>query len=138
MLTQLTPDSEYLAQVLVPMVIISVGMAFGFIPVSSTALHAIGHHDAGVASAMINTSQQVGGSLGTALLNTVAVTTSAVTSPRTRRWVGPAPPWGSPRGTCGRSGRGLLNLFVAAIVAVLMLRVGKEAVLEEDAPLPVA
>jgi len=77
MLTQLTPSSDYATHVLVPMLIISVGMAFVFIPVSSTALHAIGHHDAGVASAMINTSQQVGASLGTALLNTVAVTTSA-------------------------------------------------------------
>ncbi|GAB2785459.1 hypothetical protein GCM10027091_18180 [Streptomyces daliensis] len=33
-------------------------------------------HDAGVASAMVNTSQQVGGSIGTALLNTLAVTTA--------------------------------------------------------------
>ncbi|MDQ1536129.1 MAG: hypothetical protein QOE58_522, partial [Actinomycetota bacterium] len=77
LLTQLTPDSEYFTHVLVPMLIISFGMAFVFIPVSSTGLHAISHDDAGVASAMINTSQQVGGSLGTALLNTVAVTASA-------------------------------------------------------------
>ena len=77
LLTRLTPDSAYATHVLLPMLIISVGMAFVFIPVSSTALHAIGHHDAGVASAMINTSQQVGGALGTALLNTVAVTASA-------------------------------------------------------------
>ena len=38
---------------------------------------AIDQHDAGVASAMINTSQQVGGSLGTALMNTVAVTATS-------------------------------------------------------------
>ena len=42
-----------------------------FIPVSSTALIGVGHHDAGVASAVLNSSQQIGGSLGTALLNTV-------------------------------------------------------------------
>jgi hypothetical protein len=49
-----------------------------FIPASSTALVGIGHHDAGVASAVLNTSQQVGGSLGTALLNTLFA--GAVTS----------------------------------------------------------
>src|SRR5262249_29634230 len=57
------------------------------IPAASTALVGVGHHDAGVASAVLNSSQQIGGSLGTALLNTVfasAVTaflTANVTSP---------------------------------------------------------
>ena len=37
-------------------------MAFVFIPTATVALHAVDHHDAGVAGAMINTSQQVGGS----------------------------------------------------------------------------
>ena len=49
----------------------SVGLAGVFIPASSTALIGVGHHDAGVASAVLNTSQQIGGSLGTALLNTL-------------------------------------------------------------------
>jgi hypothetical protein len=49
-----------------------------FIPASSTALLGVGSHDAGVASAVLNTSQQIGGSLGTALLNTLFA--SAVTS----------------------------------------------------------
>ena len=49
----------------------SVGLAGVFIPASSTALVGVGRHDAGVASAVLNTSQQIGGSLGTALLNTL-------------------------------------------------------------------
>jgi len=49
----------------------SIGMACVFIPTSSTALVGVSEHDAGVASALLNTSQQVGGSLGTALLNTL-------------------------------------------------------------------
>ena len=49
----------------------SVGLAGVFIPASSTALIGVGHHDAGVASALLNTGQQIGGSLGTALLNTL-------------------------------------------------------------------
>ena len=53
------------------MVIMSVGLAGVFIPAASTALIGVGSHDAGVASAVLNTSQQIGGSLGTALLNTL-------------------------------------------------------------------
>lgn len=134
MLTRLTPDSEYATHVLVPMLIISVGMAFVFIPVSSTALHAISHHDAGVASAMINTSQQVGGSLGTALLNTVAVTAS-VTYLTANAARGAGGDSCSPHRGVHTSVRGQSRfLFAAAVVAVLMLKVGKEAVLEEDVP----
>ena len=74
MLTRITPDTSYLTHVFPYMIIMSSGLAFVFIPVSSTALHGVGGQDAGVASALINTSQQVGGSLGTALLNTIAAT----------------------------------------------------------------
>ena len=49
----------------------SVGLAGRVHPGASTALIGVGHHDAGVASAVLNTSQQIGGSLGTALLNTL-------------------------------------------------------------------
>ena len=58
--------------------LMSVGMAGVFIPAASTALIGVGSHDAGVASALLNTAQQVGGSLGTALLNTLYA--SAVTA----------------------------------------------------------
>jgi EmrB/QacA subfamily drug resistance transporter len=134
MLTRLTPDSEYLTHVLVPMLIISVGMAFVFIPVSSTALHAIGHHDAGVASAMINTSQQVGGSLGTALLNTVAVTTSAAYLTAHTALGRAAAPVALTQGYTRAFAVGAGFLLAAAVVALFMLKVGKEAVLEDDAP----
>jgi hypothetical protein len=56
------------------MVIIPIGMAFVFIPTSSTALIGVEARDAGVASALLNTSQQVGGSIGLALLSTLALT----------------------------------------------------------------
>lgn len=78
LLTQIEADTSYWTHVLPPLVLMSVGMAAVFIPASSTALVGVGSHDAGVASALLNTSQQVGGSLGTALLNTLyagAVTT---------------------------------------------------------------
>jgi EmrB/QacA subfamily drug resistance transporter len=78
LLTQITADTSYWTHVLPALLLMSIGMAAVFIPASSTALVGVGSHDAGVASALLNTSQQVGGSLGTALLNTLyagAVTT---------------------------------------------------------------
>src|SRR5919107_1269746 len=78
LLTQIDQDSSYWVLVFPSMVIMSVGLAGVFIPAASTSLIGVGSHDAGVASAVLNTSQQIGGSLGTALLNTLFA--SAVTS----------------------------------------------------------
>jgi EmrB/QacA subfamily drug resistance transporter len=71
LLTQITPTTSYVTHVLPAELLMSVGLAGVFIPASSTALLGVGHHDAGVASALLNTCQQIGGSLGTALLNTI-------------------------------------------------------------------
>lgn len=75
-LTQISAESSYVTHVLPSEILLSVGLAGVFIPASSTALYGVGSHDAGVASALLNTTQQIGGSLGTALLNTLY--TSAV------------------------------------------------------------
>jgi EmrB/QacA subfamily drug resistance transporter len=72
--TQLTPASSYLAHVVGAEVLTSLGMGMAFVPMSSTALIGVDPSDAGVASALVNTTQQVGSSLGTALLNTLAAT----------------------------------------------------------------
>ena len=71
LLTTIDQDTAYWSHVLPAMLLMSVGLAGVFIPASSTALFGVGSHDAGVASAVLNTSQQIGGSLGTALLNTL-------------------------------------------------------------------
>jgi EmrB/QacA subfamily drug resistance transporter len=70
--TGLTVHSSYLVHLLPPEILVSLGMGMSFVPLSSTALVGVEPKDAGVASALVNTTQQVGGSLGTALLNTVA------------------------------------------------------------------
>jgi EmrB/QacA subfamily drug resistance transporter len=74
-LTQLDLNSSYASAILPAFIAMSLGMGFIFVPLSSTALSGVENHDAGVASAMLNTTQQVGGSLGTALLNTIFITT---------------------------------------------------------------
>ena len=71
LLTGIGQDTAYWSHVLPTLVLMSIGMAGVFIPAASTALYGVSAHDAGVASAVLNTSQQIGGSLGTALLNTV-------------------------------------------------------------------
>jgi EmrB/QacA subfamily drug resistance transporter len=76
-LTRLDLHSSYLTDILPAFIGMSVGMGLVFVPLSSTALSGVGNHDAGVASAMVNTTQQVGGSLGTALLNTIFTTAVA-------------------------------------------------------------
>src|SRR3954469_9934861 len=75
LLTQLTADSSYWsywALVLPATVLLGIGMGAAFMPAMTLATQGIRPQDAGVASAMVNTSQQVGGSVGTALLNTIA------------------------------------------------------------------
>ena len=87
LLTRIGATTPYWSHVLPAQILMSVGLAGVFIPAASTALIGVGHHDAGVASAVLNSSQQIGGSLGTALLNTVFASTvtaylaSNVTSP---------------------------------------------------------
>jgi len=75
--TGLSVDTSYLAHVLPPEVLVSLGMGLAFVPMSSTALIGVDPEHAGVASALVNATQQVGGSLGTALLNTVAATAAS-------------------------------------------------------------
>ncbi|MGP3990670.1 MFS transporter [Streptomyces sp. 3N207] len=81
LLTQLEVDSSYPALILPAMVLLGLGLGTAFMPAMSLATHGVRPSDAGVASAMVNTSQQVGGAIGTALLNTIAAsaTTSYVT-----------------------------------------------------------
>ncbi|MFF5294875.1 MFS transporter [Paractinoplanes globisporus] len=76
LLTRIGQDTGFWSHVFPAELIISFGMGVVFGPMSNTALVGVANHDAGVASALINTTQQIGGSLGTALLNTIF--TSAV------------------------------------------------------------
>jgi EmrB/QacA subfamily drug resistance transporter len=75
--TQISVDGNFLSTVLPAEIVMSLGMGLAFVALSSTALVGVDDHDAGVASALVNTTQQVGGSLGTALLNTLAATATA-------------------------------------------------------------
>ncbi len=71
-LTRISVDSSYAGLVLPGELLLGLGMGTAFMPAMSLATYRVKPRDAGVASAMVNTSQQVGGSIGTALLNTIA------------------------------------------------------------------
>lgn len=73
-LTQLRPDSTYIACALPAEILLGLGMGAVFVPAFSTATAGVDQRQAGVASAVANTAQQMGASLGTALLNTIAAT----------------------------------------------------------------
>ena len=75
-LTQLTVDSSYTTEILPALLLMGLGMGLTFMPVFATATAGVAPQDSGVTSATVNTSQQVGGSIGTALLNTIATTSS--------------------------------------------------------------
>jgi EmrB/QacA subfamily drug resistance transporter len=78
LLTRIDVDTSFVAHLLPAQVILGMGLGFTFVPLSSLALVGVPEHDAGAASATLNATQQIGGSLGTALLNTMY--TSAVTA----------------------------------------------------------
>ena len=73
LLTRIGVDTGYASHVLPSLVLIGVGFGLIIAPSFATATLGVPRHDSGVASAMVNTSQQVGGSIGTALLSTVAI-----------------------------------------------------------------
>jgi len=72
--TQVSVGGSYVSDLLPGFLLIGVGLGFSFVPVSIAALAGATGRDAGLASGLINTSQQIGGALGLAILSTIATT----------------------------------------------------------------
>ena len=70
--SQISVDGSFLGDILGPSLLAAVGLGFAFVPQTIAAVSGVKEHLAGLASGLINTSQQVGGALGLALLSTVA------------------------------------------------------------------
>ena len=73
-LTQLTVTSSYVGGILPALIIMGLGFGMIFSPAINTATAGVQRQDSGVASALVNTMQQVGGSIGTSALSTIALT----------------------------------------------------------------
>jgi len=77
LLTRIGLQSSYTSTLLPPLLIAAVGLGLVFAPCFSLGTLGVAGHDAGVASATINVAQQIGGSIGTALLNSIATSAAA-------------------------------------------------------------
>ncbi|MBS1886356.1 MAG: DHA2 family efflux MFS transporter permease subunit [Actinobacteria bacterium] len=77
--TQISVHGTFLADILGPSLLAAVGLGFAFVPVTIAAVSGIEDREQGLASGLINTSQQVGGALGLAIL--AAVANSVISSP---------------------------------------------------------
>jgi EmrB/QacA subfamily drug resistance transporter len=75
-LAQLTVTSNYLGGILPALLVMGLGFGMIFAPAINTATAGVQRQDSGVASALVNTMQQVGGSIGTSALSTIALTTT--------------------------------------------------------------
>ena len=71
--TQVSVQGHFLANLAGPFVVAGAGTAFAFIPISIAALAGVSEHQAGLASGLLNTSQQLGGAIGIAIASSVAV-----------------------------------------------------------------
>src|SRR3712207_3430755 len=69
---QVSTGGSYVGDVLFPSIIAGAGLGFSFVPVTIGAVAGTRNEDSGLASGLINTSQQIGGALGLAVLSTVA------------------------------------------------------------------
>jgi EmrB/QacA subfamily drug resistance transporter len=70
LLSRITADSQYVGGLLIPILLFGLGMGFVFVPVTIVSLSGVPNHESGAASGMLNATQQVGGSLGLAILVT--------------------------------------------------------------------
>jgi EmrB/QacA subfamily drug resistance transporter len=72
--SQVSVGGSYQADLVPGFILAGLGLGFSFVPVQIASLVGVGHDEAGVASGLINTSQQVGGALGVAILSTITFT----------------------------------------------------------------
>ncbi|HTH87741.1 MAG TPA: MFS transporter [Mycobacterium sp.] len=111
-LRHLNESSSYAGSVLVPLIVLGLGVGLTFAPAIATATAALPDDDAGVGSAMVNTSQQIGGAVGTAVLSTIFTSTLI-------RYMGSHPP-----GPQAQSAAAIHGYTVAFSVACGLFLVG--------------
>jgi predicted MFS family arabinose efflux permease len=70
--SQVSPQGDYVSDILFPSLLAAVGLGFAFVSMTIAAMTGVSAREAGLASGLINTSQQVGGALGLAILATIA------------------------------------------------------------------
>ena len=130
---QIPVDGSYAADLLPGFLIVALGMALCFVPISIAALAGVSQAEAGIASGLINTSQQIGGAVGIALLSSIAIS-------RTENELvsGTAPPEAFTSGFQLAFWVGAGIALVGVVAALVLIRQEEIAPAGEVAPVPVA
>jgi EmrB/QacA subfamily drug resistance transporter len=123
LLTQLQPDSNYLTLVLPAELLLGLGTSCVMVPALSIGTLGVDRREAGIAAATVNTFSQIGGSLGVALLNTIAASATvaylaANSNPRFRVEA-------IVHGYSVATGWGVAILLLGAVVAAVLINAGK-------------
>jgi len=115
--TQVSVDGSYWTDLFPGFLIIGVGIPFAFVPVTIAAVAGTKRNEAGLASGLINTSQQIGGAVGIAILSTIAVSTTndAVAS-------GTQPPSALTEGFQAAFWAGAAIAFAGVLVSLFLVR----------------
>lgn len=136
LLTQITTTSSFVALLLPAQAVLGLGLGFSFVPLTALALVGVPERDTGAASAVLNATQQVGGSLGVALLNTIATTALA-------GYLAANPPAGPgfPAEAAVHSytvafAWGAVLLAVGTVIALVVVRAGARDVAGADRAVP--
>jgi EmrB/QacA subfamily drug resistance transporter len=74
--TRISVGGDYLSDILLPSLVTAIGLGLAFVPVTIAAVAGVKRTEAGLASGLVNTSRQMGGALGLAILATVAASTT--------------------------------------------------------------
>jgi EmrB/QacA subfamily drug resistance transporter len=135
-LSRISEHSTYAGGLLGPMMLVGLGMGLTFVPLSLVALAKVPDKDTGVASSLLNTGQQVGGSVGLAILGTVAWsavasnTRTAIAATHGSHLTQAAQTALSNHALAYGFGRGYLVAagiaFLALVIALVMIRLKRE------------
>jgi hypothetical protein len=130
--TQVSVDGSYWADLFPGFLILGVAIPFAFVPITIASLAGTKPQDAGLASGLINMSQQIGGAVGIALLSTIAVSTTD------DELAGGAPgPSALTEGFVNAFWAGTAIAFAGVLVSVFLVR-GQDVRLPEPVPKPAA
>ena len=113
--SQVSPDGNYVSDILFPSLLAAVGLGFAFVPMTVAAVSGVENHEAGLASGLINTSQQIGGALGLAILASIANSRTA-TGRRRRPDAGRASPRASSAAFMVGAGFAILGAILASVL----------------------
>ena len=115
--TQVSVDGSYWADLFPGFLVLGVAIPFAFVPITIAALAGTKPQEAGLASGLINTSQQIGGAVGIAILSTIAVSTTTDSLKS-----GTAPPVALTDGFVNSFWAGAAIAFAGLLVSIFMVR----------------